>query len=78
MEKKGVNLCLGCGCKLNKSHGNALRCGNEREKKGCAYKAYRERNRKWKIAHKYHLIRNREKMREYSRKYYKIKRIRKS
>ena len=46
-------FCVMCKKKLPKSHGNRIRCGNERKKIGCAYKAYIERNKAWKSKTKY-------------------------
>lgn len=76
-KKKQARFCLDCSKRLVFEHGNAPRCGNTRRKTGCAYKHNREINRQWKINTKYHLKRDKIKMREYGRKYDK-KRIRKS
>ena len=67
-----------CQKEIPFAHGNALYCGNERKKTGCARKAFILRNKKWKKKIQYHKTSHRlKKMREYSRAYYLRKKARK-
>lgn len=70
MEVK-VKKCLMCQKPIPYAHGNALRCGNERRKQGCAYKNYLIRNKRWKKDTKYHKTPHRlMKQRQYDRTRY--------
>lgn len=73
---KKKRFCFSCGVELIFEHGLALRCGNQRKKTGCAYRAYLDKAKEWKKRVKYNQRPHRKiKILEYGRKYEK-KRIR--
>jgi len=75
LKRKPKRFCLTCGIELIGYHGNALRCGSERKKAGCAFEEYCKRNKAWKKKTKVWLKRNPEKRKIYEHRYYLKKKL---